>query len=264
MKGITDEQADKMASNLGFTGNSHSQAAEQIKRMYEFFLSVDATQVEINPFGKTPSGDVVCFDSKISFDENAAYRQKDIFAMDDKAEVDAREIEAEKNNLNYIGLDGSIGCFVNGAGLAMATMDMIKLCGGEPANFLDCGGGVNEEQVHKAFALLLNDKHVNSVLVNIFGGIVNCATVATGIVNAAKALGLNLPLIVRLEGQNVEAAKKILADSQLPIISVNGFEEAARKAPLIYTVYIFYFCQPTCFACHHPSYPFVPLALLLI
>ncbi|KAF6026926.1 SUCLG2 [Bugula neritina] len=245
MKGITDEQADKMASNLGFTGNSHSQAAEQIKRMYEFFLSVDATQVEINPFGKTPSGDVVCFDSKISFDENAAYRQKDIFAMDDKAEVDAREIEAEKNNLNYIGLDGSIGCFVNGAGLAMATMDMIKLCAESRPTSSTVEG-------------------VNSVLVNIFGGIVNCATVATGIVNAAKALGLNLPLIVRLEGQNVEAAKKILADSQLPIISVNGFEEAARKAPLIYTVYIFYFCQPTCFACHHPSYPFVPLALLLI
>ncbi|XP_067931378.1 succinate--CoA ligase [GDP-forming] subunit beta, mitochondrial-like [Watersipora subatra] len=227
-EGLTDEQAERMATNLGFQGETHKQAVEQMKNMYKFFLSVDATQIEINPFGETPQGHVVCFDAKINFDDNAYFRQQSIFAMDDRSEMDPREVEAEANNLNYVGLDGSIGCLVNGAGLAMATMDIVKLCGGEPANFLDCGGGVNEEQVHKAFTLLLHDSHVKAVLVNIFGGIVNCATVANGIVKAAKALQLTLPLVVRLEGFNVEEAQKILAESNLPILMADGFQHAAK------------------------------------
>ncbi|XP_078732753.1 succinate--CoA ligase [GDP-forming] subunit beta, mitochondrial [Lampetra fluviatilis] len=230
VEGIKDQQALQMAKNLGFKGKLEKQAAEQIKKLYKLFLSVDATQVEINPFGETPDGQVVCFDAKINFDDNADYRQKKIFAMGDISESDPIEVEAEKHNLKYIGLDGNIACFVNGAGLAMATCDIIDLHGGKPANFLDLGGGVQENQVYMAFKLLTNDPKVKAILVNIFGGIVNCAIIANGITRACRELNLTVPLVVRLEGTNVHEAKKILADSGLPIMAANDLDDAARKA----------------------------------
>lgn len=230
MKGIQDDQALRMAKNLGFEGVHLSEAAEQIKNLYNLFVKVDASQVEINPFGETPDGRVVCFDAKVNFDDNAAFRQKEIFAMDDMSETDPREVEAARLKLNYIGLDGSIGCLVNGAGLAMATCDIIKLHGGEPANFLDVGGGVSEQQVHDAFHLLTGDAHVKTILVNVFGGIVDCATVATGIIKASKKINLKLPLVVRLEGRNVEHARKIMEESDLDIQVADGFDDAARLA----------------------------------
>jgi succinyl-CoA synthetase beta subunit len=229
-KGVTDDQARKMAAFLKFEGTKQDVAAEQIKRLYQLFLKVDATQIEINPFGETPDGQVVCFDAKINFDDNASFRQKEIFAMDDTTESDKREVEAAKYNLNYIGMDGNIGCMVNGAGLAMATMDLIKLHKGEPANFLDVGGGVTEGQVFQAFKLLTSDSQVKSILVNVFGGIVNCATIANGIVNAAKNIKMNVPVVVRLEGTNVVEARKILEQSGLDITTGKDFEDAAIKA----------------------------------
>lgn len=228
--GCTDEQAKKMAANLRFEGEKLDQAAKQIQRLYSLFCSVDATQVEINPFAETPDGQVVCFDAKINFDDNAEFRQKAVFEMDDMAESDPREVEAQRHNLNYIGMDGNIGCLVNGAGLAMATMDIVKLHGGEPANFLDCGGGVTENQVLHAFKLLSADTQVKAVLVNVFGGIVNCATIANGITSACRNINFSLPIIVRLEGTNVDEAKRILKDSGLPITSASNLEEAAIKA----------------------------------
>ena len=170
----------EMAANLQFDGEKQVKAAEQIEKLYNLFIAVDATQVEINPFGETTEGDVVCFDAKINFDDNAAYRQKEIFAMGDNAESDPREVDAERFGLNYIGLDGQIGCLVNGAGLAMATMDIVKLEGGEPANFLDLGGGVQEQGVYEAFRIITSDPRVKTILVNIFGGIVNCEVIARG------------------------------------------------------------------------------------
>ncbi|XP_003747680.1 succinate--CoA ligase [GDP-forming] subunit beta, mitochondrial [Galendromus occidentalis] len=229
-KGLTDEQAMSIAKNLQFEGNNMKDAAEQIKKLYQVFRRVDATMVEINPFGETPDGKVVCFDAKINFDDNAQFRQKDIFAQEDHAESDPREVEAAKWNLNYIGMDGNIACLVNGAGLAMATMDIIKLHGGNPANFLDVGGSVGEEQVAEAFRILTQDPKVKAILVNVFGGIVNCATIANGIVNACKKISLSVPLVVRLEGTNVDAAKEILSNSGLPIHSANDLDDAAIKA----------------------------------
>jgi len=227
--GVSDEQAMRMAKNLRFEGNKLPQAAEQIKKLYDLFCKVDATQVEINPFAETPEGQVVCFDAKINFDDNAEFRQKAIFAGEDTTESDPREVEASKYDLNYIGMDGNIGCLVNGAGLAMATMDIVKLHGGEPANFLDVGGGATEGQVYQAFKLLTADTHVKAILVNVFGGIVNCATIANGIVNASKAIGISLPVVVRLEGTNVDEAKRILRESGLPLTPANDFEDAAKK-----------------------------------
>ncbi|GFR77919.1 succinate--CoA ligase [GDP-forming] subunit beta, mitochondrial [Elysia marginata] len=230
LEGVQQDQVMFMAEKLGFTGPKQSEAAEQMRRLYDLFLRVDATQVEINPLGETPDGRVVCFDAKINFDDNAEFRQKPVFAMDDMAESDPREVEASRHNLNYIGMDGNIACLVNGAGLAMATMDIIHLHGGSPANFLDVGGNVTEEQVFHAFKLLTQDKQVKAILVNIFGGIVNCATIANGITNACKSINLSLPLIVRLEGTNVEEAKRILAESNLPISSATDLDDAAKKA----------------------------------
>lgn len=227
--GISDEQAEKMAANLEFKGSQLTEAAQQIQQLYDLFLKVDATQVEINPFGETPDGQVVCFDAKINFDDNASFRQKEIFALDDMSETDAREVEAAKHSLNYIGMDGNIGCLVNGAGLAMATMDLIKLHGGLPANFLDVGGGVTEGQVYHAFKILTSDSQVKAILVNVFGGIVNCATIANGIVNAAKSIRMTIPIVVRLEGTNVEEARQILNNSGLTITSGVSFEDAALK-----------------------------------
>ncbi|KAH9504855.1 Succinate--CoA ligase [GDP-forming] subunit beta, mitochondrial [Bulinus truncatus] len=230
ISGLQLNQALKMAENLGFTGQKQKKAAEQMVRLYKLFLKVDATQVEINPFGETVDGRVVCFDAKINFDDNAQFRQKEIFSMDDMSESDPREVEASKYNLNYIGMDGNIACLVNGAGLAMATMDIIKLHGGSPANFLDVGGTVTENQVFHAFKLLSADKQVKAILVNIFGGIVNCATIAKGISSAYKSIQLSLPLIVRLEGTNVDEARKILESSNMPIITATDLDDAAKKA----------------------------------
>ncbi|XP_069875023.1 succinate--CoA ligase [GDP-forming] subunit beta, mitochondrial [Dipodomys merriami] len=229
-EGIKDSQAQRMAENLGFLGPLKNQAADQIKKLYNLFLKVDATQVEVNPFGETPEGQVVCFDAKINFDDNAEFRQKDIFAMDDKSENEPIENEAAKYDLKYIGLDGNIACFVNGAGLAMATCDIIFLNGGKPANFLDLGGGVKEAQVYHAFKLLTSDPKVEAILVNIFGGIVNCAIVANGITKACRELELKVPLVVRLEGTNVKEAQSILSNSGLPITSAVDLEDAAKKA----------------------------------
>jgi len=228
--GITDAQASEMAANLKFEGDEATQAADQFKKLYELFMNVDATQVEINPFATTPDGRVVCFDAKIAFDDNASFRQKEIFADVDTAEDDQREVAAAALGLNYVGMDGNIGCLVNGAGLAMGTMDIIKLYGGEPANFLDCGGGVTPEGVAAAFNIITSDPQVKTILVNIFGGIVDCATVANGIVAACKATNLTHPLVVRLEGTNVAAGKAILANSGLPIIGADDLDDAAQKA----------------------------------
>ncbi|XP_034023064.1 succinate--CoA ligase [GDP-forming] subunit beta, mitochondrial isoform X2 [Thalassophryne amazonica] len=229
-EGVHDDQALHMAANLGFKGPLQRQAADQIKRLYDLFLKVDATQVEVNPLGETPEGQVVCFDAKINFDDNAEFRQKAVFALNDMTESDPMEIEAAKWDLKYIGMDGNIACFVNGAGLAMATCDIIDLHGGKPANFLDLGGGVKERQVYEAFKLLTADPKVEAILVNIFGGIVNCAIIANGITKACRELELKVPLVVRLEGTNVHEAKRILTESGLPITAAEDLDDAARKA----------------------------------
>ncbi|KAL4135116.1 hypothetical protein QTP88_006765 [Uroleucon formosanum] len=200
-EGISDKVALDVAKFLNFNGPLASVAANEIKRLWEFFLSVDAVQIEINPLVETLDNKVVCVDAKIQFDDNSQFRHKEIFELDETSESDPREVMANKHNLNYIGMNGNIGCLVNGAGLAMATMDIIKLRGGEPANFLDVGGNVNENQVYEAFKLLTLDSSVKAILVNVFGGIVNCATIAKGLINASRKLDLKVPLVVRLEGK---------------------------------------------------------------
>jgi len=228
--GVTDEMATKLAEFLGFQGELVPQCAQQIKNLYEVFVNVDCVQLEVNPLAETPQGKVYTADAKLGFDDNASFRQRAIFDMEDTTESEPREVEAAKHNLNYVQMDGNIGCLVNGAGLAMATMDIIKLYGGEPANFLDVGGNVQEAQVKEAFRIITEDSKVKAILVNVFGGIVNCATIANGIVNACKSIDLKVPLIVRLEGTNVDAAKKIVADSGLTIHSASDLDDAARKA----------------------------------
>jgi succinyl-CoA synthetase beta subunit len=197
--------------------------------LYKAFLDLDCSMVEINPLVVTGSGDVIALDSKVNFDDNALFRHKDVEAMRDEDEEDPTELEAAKHELNYIKLDGSIGCMVNGAGLAMATMDIIQLEGGSPANFLDVGGGATKERVTEAFKIILSDPNVEGILVNIFGGIMRCDVIAEGVVAAAKEVSLSVPLVVRLEGTNVEKGKQILADSGLPIKSADDLGDAARK-----------------------------------
>lgn len=228
--GITNEQTLRMAQNLGFEGQKKEIAAEQISKLYKLFRKLDCTQLEINPLGETPDGRVVCFDAKLNFDDNAEFRQKQIFEQQDLSETDPREVRATKLGLNYIQMDGSIGCLVNGAGLAMATMDIITLHGGSPANFLDCGGNVSEKQVYEAFNILTSDPQVKAIFVNIFGGIVNCAIIANGIVNACKKINLKVPLIVRLQGTNMLEANEIIKKSGLNIISELDFDKAATRA----------------------------------
>ncbi|KAK6631956.1 Succinate--CoA ligase [GDP-forming] subunit beta, mitochondrial [Polyplax serrata] len=230
VNGLSREKALQAAEFLQFKGEAKNKAADEIMKLWKFFLAVDATQVEINPLAESQEHSVVAIDAKINFDDNAHYRQKDIFAMEDTAEIDPRELQAAKYNLNYIPLDGNIGCLVNGAGLAMATMDIIKLEGGEPANFLDVGGNVNESQVTEAFKLLTSDTQVKAILINIFGGIVNCATIAKGIIAACRKINVTIPLIVRLEGTNVAEAKKLLQESGLAIINASDLSDAAKKA----------------------------------
>ncbi|RZB39830.1 ATP-grasp 2 and/or Ligase CoA domain containing protein [Asbolus verrucosus] len=229
-KGVTDGMAEEVAAFLEFQGQLKKLAADEIKKLWTFFLNVDATQVEINPLVETADNKVISVDAKINFDDNAQFRHKDIFALEDITESDPREVEASKYNLNYIGMTGNIGCLVNGAGLAMATMDIIKLHGGDPANFLDVGGSVKEEQVRAAFNILTSDKNVRCILVNVFGGIVNCATIANGIVGAMKSMKLDVPLIVRLEGTNATEARKIIKESGLNIQIAEHLDDAAKKA----------------------------------
>jgi len=228
--GVTDAMAGEVAAFLGFQGDLMEQAKDQVKKLYECFIQVDCLQLEVNPLAETPQGKVYTADAKLGFDDNAAFRQKPIFEMEDTTESDPREVEAAKYNLNYVQMDGNIGCLVNGAGLAMATMDIIKLYGGEPANFLDVGGSVQESQVKEAFRIISEDEKVKAILVNVFGGIVNCATIANGIVNACKSIDLKIPLVVRLEGTNVDNAKRIIAESGLAILSAENLDDAAKKA----------------------------------
>lgn len=230
VEGIQDHQTKRVAELLGFEGEALKDAQVQMTNLYNLFIGCDATQVEINPLVETLDGKIFCVDAKINFDDNAAYRHKDLFALRDISMEDPREVEASKSDLNYVGLDGEIGCMVNGAGLAMATMDIISLHGGTPANFLDVGGGATEKQVEEAFRLLTSDSNVKGLLVNIFGGIMKCDVIAQGIVNAAKTLSLELPLVVRLEGTNVALGNEILANSGLTIITADNLDDAAIKA----------------------------------
>eukprot|EP01133_Synstelium_polycarpum_P009747 gene9747-11383_t len=229
-KGVQPEQTKRLAEKLGFTGAKVAVAQQQMAALYELFIKSDATQVEVNPFAETTDGSIYAMDAKINFDDNAAFRQKAIFEQRDVAEEDPREVEASKFGLNYIGMEGSIGCMVNGAGLAMATMDIIKMHGGSPANFLDVGGGADEKTVTEAFKILTKDPQVKSILVNIFGGIMKCDVIAAGVVGACKQVGLKIPLVVRLAGTNVELGRQILETSGLDIVSAVDLDDAANKA----------------------------------
>jgi len=230
-KGITQQQALEAAEKLSLDNKEQElEAADQIKKLFHLFSKVDATQVEINPFGLTEHGRVVMFDAKINFDDNAEFRQKEIFALDDKSLTDEKEVAAQEAKLNYISMDGNIACVVNGAGLAMATMDIIKLHGGDPANFLDVGGSVTEEQVLEAFKIMSMDDKVKTIFINIFAGIVDCVVVAKGLIESASKLGLKVPLVVRLVGRNADEALKILGTSGLNIISQNELDHAAKEA----------------------------------
>ncbi|XP_049887198.1 succinate--CoA ligase [GDP-forming] subunit beta, mitochondrial [Pectinophora gossypiella] len=229
-EGVTDKVANEIAEFLQFKGPLKEKCAKEVQKLWQLFLKVDATQLEINPLVETDDGRVIAVDAKINFDDNAEFRQKDIFALDDVSTTDPREREAAALNLTYIDMDGSIGCMVNGAGLAMATMDLINLSGGKPANFLDLGGGVGQAQVSAALRILESDPKVKTIFVNVFGGIVNCATIANGLVAACKQSAPKLPLVIRLEGTNAGAAKKILEESGLPLHIVNDADEAAKTA----------------------------------
>ncbi|GFR48578.1 hypothetical protein Agub_g10481 [Astrephomene gubernaculifera] len=227
--GITDAQAMTMVEGLQVTGDKAA-AAQQIKGLYELFVKCDCTMVEVNPLAESLDGQLIAADAKLGFDDNAGYRQKEIVAQVDESQIDSREVAASKHDLNYIGLDGNIGCMVNGAGLAMATMDIIKMHGGAPANFLDVGGSASEGQVVEAFKILTGDPQVKAILVNIFGGIMKCDVIAAGIVNAAKQVGMKVPLVVRLEGTNVTRGKEILRTSGMAIIAADDLDDAAKKA----------------------------------
>jgi succinyl-CoA synthetase beta subunit len=230
LAGLQPFQTRKLAKELGFESSQLKSASKLFEGLYRTFIAYDCSMVEVNPLVVATKGDVLALDAKFNFDDNALYRHPEIAALRDIAEEDPREVEASKHGLNYIGLDGNIACLVNGAGLAMATMDIIKFYGGEPANFLDVGGGATEEQVTEAFKILIADKKVKAILVNIFGGIMKCDIIAQGIINAAKTLKLSVPLIVRLEGTNVEAGKKLIADSGLAVITADDLADAAQKA----------------------------------
>jgi succinyl-CoA synthetase beta subunit len=227
--GLKDAEADDIARKIGVPDASVPQARSVLQGLYKAFWEVDASLAEINPLILTGDGKVVALDAKMNFDSNALYRHEDIVAMRDLDEEDPAEIEASKFDLSYISLDGNIGCLVNGAGLAMATMDTIKLFGAEPANFLDVGGGATPEKVTEAFKIMLKNPKVEAILVNIFGGIMKCDTIATGVITACKAVNLSVPLVVRMKGTNEELGKKMLAESGLPIISADSMAEAAQK-----------------------------------
>jgi len=227
--GYSPYVGNNIASALKLKGDQAKQIGGVIRSLYESFIAKDMSLLEINPLVVTKDGKIVCLDAKINFDDNALYRHKDIQELRDLDEEEPMEVEASRFDLSYIKLDGEIGCMVNGAGLAMATMDIIKLYGSEPANFLDVGGGASKEKVTAAFKIIVSDPHVKGILVNIFGGIMKCDIIAEGIIAAAKEVHLEVPLVVRLEGTNVELGKKILAESGLPILSANDLADAAQK-----------------------------------
>ena len=227
--GLKPHHVRSIANALGLSGGTAKQASGFLSGIYKAFTQLDASLVEINPLVVTGSGDLLALDAKMGFDDNALFRQKDVLALRDLSEEDESEVRASEFDLNYIKLDGTIGCMVNGAGLAMATMDIIKLEGGEPANFLDVGGSATTERVTEAFKIILSDSNVEGILVNIFGGIMRCDVIAEGVVEAARSLGLTKPLVVRLEGTNVEKGKQIMAESGLSIISADNLGDAAQK-----------------------------------
>lgn len=227
--GVSDALSVEIASQLGFTKEVIPAAAKDIKTLFQIFKEKDATQIEINPFSETVDHQVMCMDAKFNFDDNAAYRQEEVFSWRDITQEDPDEVTASKYGLNFIKLDGNIGCLVNGAGLAMATMDVVKLYGGAPANFLDVGGGATPETIEKAFELILTEDKVSAIFVNIFGGIVRCDFVADGLIQATKNLGLTIPVVVRLQGTNLEIAKEMIANSGLQLYMEDQLDDAAKK-----------------------------------
>ncbi|PYQ36478.1 MAG: ADP-forming succinate--CoA ligase subunit beta [Acidobacteria bacterium] len=227
--GMFPFQARRLAFSLGLSGDSFRQGISLMQALFRAYVETDATLAEVNPLLVTRSGRVLALDAKMTFDDNALFRHPDIAGMRDLAEEDPLEVEASKFGLNYIKLDGNVGCMVNGAGLAMATMDLVKLAGGEPANFLDVGGGANEEQVKNAFRIILSDRNVRAILINIFGGIMRCDVIAKGVVAAVREIGLSLPVVVRLEGTNVDEGKRILQSSCLAVTPAEGLADGARK-----------------------------------
>ena len=228
-QGMTDAQAQQLADGIGVPGASQAQAKDVFRRLYDCYMATDASLAEINPLILEGNGQIKALDAKFNFDANALFRHPEIVAYRDLDEEDAAEVEASKFDLSYISLDGNIGCLVNGAGLAMATMDTIKLFGGEPANFLDVGGGATAEKVTEAFKIMLGNPKVEGILVNIFGGIMRCDTIAEGVIAACKAVNLTVPLVVRMKGTNEDIGKKMLAESGLPIISADTMAEAATR-----------------------------------
>lgn len=229
LAGLEDKQVAKLAEGLGFKDNLLEQASDVFYKLYKCYIEKDTSLLEINPLVKTQDNNIVALDSKFNFDGNAMFRHADINEMEDPFEVDETELEASKYNLNYIKLDGNVGCMVNGAGLAMATMDIIKLSGGDPANFLDVGGAASVETVKNGFKIILKDPNVKAILINIFGGIVRCDRVAKGVIQAVKELDLDVPVVVRLEGTNSTEAKDILKNSDVEIIPATTMQDAADK-----------------------------------
>jgi succinyl-CoA synthetase beta subunit len=227
--GFVPFEARQLGFGIGLDGPQVIKAAKLMTALYEAFVATDASLIEINPLVVTASGDLLALDAKMNFDDNALYRHPDIRDLRDLNEEDPLEIEASKFSLNYIHLDGNIGCMVNGAGLAMATMDIIKLAGGEPANFLDVGGGANAEQIRNAFKILMSDSKVKAVLINIFGGILRCDVLAQGVVSAVKDLGVRVPIVIRMEGTNVEEGKRLLHESKMNFTTADSMDEAAKK-----------------------------------
>jgi succinyl-CoA synthetase beta subunit len=227
--GLMPFEARQIAFAIGLEGSQIGQAVKLLTSLYQAFVSTDASLVEINPLVVTASGDLLALDAKMNFDDNALYRHTDLRDLRDLGEEDPLEIEASKFSLNYIHLDGNIGCMVNGAGLAMATMDIIKLAGGEPANFLDVGGGATAEQIRNAFRILMSDKNVKAVLINIFGGILRCDVLAQGVITAVKELGVPVPIVIRMEGTNVEEGKRLLNESGMNFTTADSMDEAASK-----------------------------------
>merc|ERR1712193_282628 len=228
VEGLSEDGAKEVAKLIGIHPKKVDEVAQILQNLYDLFLTKDASMVEINPFAEDSTGEFVCLDAKLKFDDNAEFRQKAVFDQRDWSQEDAREVEAANYNLNYIALDGDIGCMVNGAGLAMATMDIIKLHGGSPANFLDVGGGATAAQVKEAFKIITGDPKVNAIMVNIFGGIMRCDVIAEGIIAAAKELKLATPIVVRLQGTKVDEAKIMIGSSGLKILPVDNLDEAAR------------------------------------
>ncbi|KAK7948322.1 beta-succinyl CoA synthetase precursor [Apiospora hydei] len=228
--GVTDEMARDIATKLGFSEQCIEDAKDTIQKLYKIFREKDATQIEINPLSETSDHQVLCMDAKFGFDDNADYRQKEIFTWRDTTQEDPEEVRAAESNLNFIKLDGDIGCLVNGAGLAMATMDIIKLNGGQPANFLDVGGGATPAAIKEAFELITSDAKVTAVFVNIFGGIVRCDAIAHGLINTAKTLDLKIPIIARLQGTNVDEAHRLIEESGMKIFSIDDLQSAAERA----------------------------------